>query len=136
MNFRTAPPHPPTVDNRLDRPPVDYNRVEGTVGQPNYVEDRDGGLFVTGSRVSLASIIFEFREGASPENIVQNFPTLSLPQVYGAIAFFLNQPEQTEAYLRSLKSAWEDLERSAEPPSPDLQQRIDAVSSRLIAEQA
>lgn len=102
----------------------------------NYVEERDGALFVSGSRVSLASIVFEFREGASPESILQNFPTLSLPQVYGAIAFFLNHPDQTEAYLQRLGSAWADLERSAEPPSADLQQRIDAARRRLLAGQA
>jgi hypothetical protein len=34
-----------------------------------YVEERDGDFYVAGSRVSLASIIHEFRDGASPETI-------------------------------------------------------------------
>jgi uncharacterized protein (DUF433 family) len=42
-----------------------------------YVERRNGGYYVAGSRVSLASIICEFRAGASPESIRQNFATLS-----------------------------------------------------------
>lgn len=117
-------------------PAVDYNRVEGVVGsEHNYVEERDGGLFVAGSRISLASIISEFREGASPETIRQNFPALSLPQVYGAIAFFLNHPEQSEEYLRDLKGKWADLERSARPLSVDVQQRIEEARNRLLAEQ-
>ena len=104
-------------------------------GEQNYVEERDGGLFVAGSRISLASIISEFREGASPEAIRQNFPSLSLPQIYGAIAFFLNHPERSEEYLRDLNGKWEDLQRSAHPPSEDLQQRIEAARNRLLAEQ-
>ncbi len=39
-----------------------------------YVEQRDGGYYVADSRVSLASVIFAFRDGASPETIRQNFP--------------------------------------------------------------
>lgn len=104
--------------------------------EQNYVEERERGLFVAGSRISLASIISEFREGASPEAIRQNFPALSLPQVYGAVAFFLNHPEQSEAYLRDLKGKWADLERSARPPSADVQQRIEEARNRLLAEQA
>ena len=46
-----------------------------------YVERRDGGYYVAGSRVSLASIVCQFQEGASPETIRENFPTLSLEQV-------------------------------------------------------
>jgi len=52
---------------------------------------RNGGYYVAGSRVSLASIIYEYREGAAPETIRQNFPTLSLEQIHGAIAFYLGR---------------------------------------------
>ena len=52
-----------------------------------YVEKRSGGYYLVGSRVSLESVIYEFLDGASPEAIVDNFPTLSLEQVYGAITF-------------------------------------------------
>ena len=82
-----------------------------------YVEEREGALYVAGSRVSLASIIHAFREGASPETIRQNFPSLSLGQVYGAIAFCLSHPQESEAYLQELRRRWEELERSGQPPS-------------------
>ncbi len=60
-----------------------------------YVEERNGGFYVASSRVSLASIIYEFRAGSSPETIRRNFPTLSLEQVYGAIAFYLGHQNET-----------------------------------------
>lgn len=43
-----------------------------------YVEQRDGAYYLVGSRVSLASIVYEYRDGAVPETIRHNFPTLSL----------------------------------------------------------
>jgi uncharacterized protein (DUF433 family) len=67
-------------------------QVENTMASQQYVEERVGGYYLAGSRVSLASVIPAFREGASPETIRQNFPSLSLGQVYGAIAFYLDHP--------------------------------------------
>jgi uncharacterized protein (DUF433 family) len=101
-----------------------------------YVEKRNGGYYVAGSRVSLASIVHSFREGASPETIRQNFPTLTLAQVYGAVAFYLNHPEESEAYLQDVKRKWEELERTGEPPGPELRKRLDEARQRLFAEQA
>jgi uncharacterized protein (DUF433 family) len=45
-----------------------------------YVEQRDGGYYVRGSRVSLDSIVYAFRGGDAPETIVQCFPVLRLDQ--------------------------------------------------------
>jgi uncharacterized protein (DUF433 family) len=99
-----------------------------------YVERRDGGLYVAGSRVSLASIIYAFRDGASPESIRQSFPTLSLAQVYGAIAFYLNHPQESEADLQDLDKRLAQLERAGQPPSEELQKRLDEARRRLFAE--
>jgi uncharacterized protein (DUF433 family) len=58
-----------------------------------YVEARNGGYYVAGSRVSLDSIVQCFNEGLSPEAIPGEFETLTLARVFGAIAFYLeNQP--------------------------------------------
>ncbi len=60
-----------------------------------YIERHEGIYQIMGSRVSLDSIVYEFRKGRLalratlkelPEGILQNFPTLSLEQIYGAIA--------------------------------------------------
>ena len=104
--------------------------------QREYVEQRNGGYYVTGSRVSLASIIYEYRDGAAPESIRQNFPTLSLEQIHGAIAFYLGHQEEANAYLRRLEKQWEELERTAKPASEELQKRLDEERKRLSARQA
>ena len=99
-----------------------------------FVEQRVGGMYyLTGSRVSLASIVYGFQDGESPETIQRNFPTLSLSQVYGAIAFYLGHLQETEAYLAELKRKWEALERNARSVDPDLQARIDQARARLLS---
>jgi len=59
----------------------------------SYVEERNG------SRVSLDSIVHEFRNGSSAETIQQEFATLTLEQVYGAIAFYLAHRAQVDSSI-------------------------------------
>jgi uncharacterized protein (DUF433 family) len=101
--------------------------------QHEYVEMRNGGYYVAGSRVSLASIIYEYRDGAAPETIRQNFPTLSLEQIHGAIAFYLGHQQEAGTYLSDLEKKWDDLECAAKPASPELQQRIEEAQKRRLA---
>ena len=109
---------------------------EAVLMQHEYVEMRNGGYFVAGSRVSLASIIYEYRDGAAPETIRQNFPTLSLEQIHGAIAFYLGHQHEAETYLSDLEKKWDELERGAKPASPELQQRIEEARKRRLTKLA
>jgi uncharacterized protein (DUF433 family) len=83
-----------------------------------YVEQRDGGYWVLGARVSLDSIIHAFKNGQSAESIAQSFPVLTLEEVYGAIAFYLGHREAIDAYLEAQDAAFEaerQAERKADP---------------------
>ncbi len=101
----------------------------------HYVEQRNGGYYVAGSRVSLASIVCQFQDGASPETIHGNFPTLSLEQVYGSIAFYLGHQAEVEQYLRELDQKWEQLERDAKTANPELRRRLEEARQRLLTKQ-
>ncbi len=80
--------------------------------EKQYVEERDGGYWVTGARVSLDSLVFAFQEGLSPETIAtEYFPTLKLEQVYGAIAYYLGHQEEIDEYLSSTDAEFEALRR-------------------------
>ena len=72
-----------------------------------YVEQRNGGYYVSGSRVSLDSIVYAFRRGASPETIRGSFPILTLEQIYGAIAFYLSKQSEIDEYLRKSEKEYE-----------------------------
>ena len=60
-----------------------------------YVTKRDGEYYVAGTRVTFASIVHEFLDGGSRETIVEDFDSLRLEQVYGAIAYYLANQAQT-----------------------------------------
>lgn len=64
-----------------------------------YVEKRNGGYRIVGTRISLDSIIYAFKRGASPETIKRSFPLLTLEEVYGALTFYLANQQKIDAYL-------------------------------------
>ena len=64
-----------------------------------YVEQRNGGYYVAGVRVSLDSIVYSFRNGDSPETISQGFG-LPLLKVYGAITFYMENKAMVDANIR------------------------------------
>jgi uncharacterized protein (DUF433 family) len=77
-----------------------YNAVNrGSVMTEKYVEKQGGGWLIRDTRVSLDSIIYQFRSGRSPEAIQDAFPVLSLSQIYGAIAFYLDHQKEMDEYL-------------------------------------
>ena len=90
-----------------------------------HVEQREGVYYVPGTRISLDSIVYTFREGCSPETIREDFEGLTLAHVYGAIAFYLDHQADIDAYLLQRKEQWAEWERHGTPASPDLQGRLE-----------
>ena len=86
---------------------------------PNeYLEVRNGGYYVAGTRVGLDVIAHDFREGNSPEAILQSYPSIgSLARIYGAIAFILEHAAAVERYLCEQGALWEELKDRR--PLPD-----------------
>lgn len=58
-----------------------------------------GVLRIGKTRVSLDSVIIAFNQGATPEQIVYDFDTLSLSEVYAAISYYLQNRETVDLYL-------------------------------------
>jgi uncharacterized protein (DUF433 family) len=96
-----------------------------------YIDERNGGLYVAGSRVSLDSVVICFQEGGSPEKIVKSFSTLELWQVYGAIAYHLQHQSMVEEYIAEGER---ELRRAVPPLSqtdPELFARLEAARERM-----
>jgi uncharacterized protein (DUF433 family) len=70
------------------------------VHTPSVLSEEDGSLRLAGSRIPLDTIIREFLQGATAEQIKDSFPSLPLSSIYGAIAFYLEHPQVIEEYLR------------------------------------
>jgi uncharacterized protein (DUF433 family) len=90
-----------------------------------YVEQRDGGYWVTGTRVSLDSIVYAFLRGSAPESIAQSFPVLKLEEVYGAIAYYLGHQADVDNRLRQHDREFETLRAQARQASPTLYKKLE-----------
>ena len=81
--------------------------------------------------MSLDSVVIHFQQGASPEKIVESFPALKLSQVYGAIAYYLENEKVINDYIAEGER---ELERSSVPLSqanPDLFARLEAARRQM-----
>ncbi|WP_108937020.1 DUF433 domain-containing protein [Microcystis sp. 0824] len=94
-----------------------------------YIEQRDEEYWLEGTRISLDSVVYSFLNGESPESIAQNFPLLSLEQVYGAIAFYLANRELVDAYLKKGEAEFQELQQSCREKSPLLYQKFKAAQA-------
>ena len=65
----------------------------------------EGVLRITGTRITLASVIQAFHDGATPEEMCQDFPSLPLAHIYSVLAFYLTQQEAVDAYLKEQAQA-------------------------------
>jgi uncharacterized protein (DUF433 family) len=96
-----------------------------------YIEERDGNYYVAGTRISLDSIVHAFRRGDSPETICQNFELLRLEEVYGAIAHYLANQAEVDAYLIRQSEKWAEGRLNAEPLPASLRERLMRARNEL-----
>jgi len=78
--------------------------LETTQTVPLTVGD-DGTVRITGSRVTLDSIVHQFKSGATAEQIQDDFPSLALRDIYSTIAYYLQHTQAVEEYLREQEQA-------------------------------
>ena len=96
---------------------------------PPIYQDEAGALRVGNSRVLLELVIQEFQDGATPETIVQQFPTLALSDVYAVIAYYLRHRGEIEAYLAERQELAQQVRERIEAAQPDLSE----IRRRLLA---
>ena len=91
-----------------------------------FIERRDEGFYLIGSRVPIDNIVWEYRRGEDPETTQSHYPTLSLEEVNGAIAFYLDHKEEVEQVIKERRRR-EDEYIAANPTPPD----VIAISKRM-----
>lgn len=76
--------------------------------------DEDGVIRIGSSRVTLDTIVNAFREGLTPEETVEEYPMLRLPDVYSVIGYFLNHRDEVDAFLRQRQRQAHEVRRENE----------------------
>jgi uncharacterized protein (DUF433 family) len=89
----------------------------------------EGGWRITGTRVSLDSVVHAYWDGRLPEAIAADFPSLTLEQVHGAIAHYLRNRAEVDRHLASQSDRWTAVRVESEARHGPLIRRIrDAVA--------
>lgn len=94
--------------------------------------DEHGRLRVGQTRVLLDLLIYAFRLGSTPETITEQYPSLSLDEVYLAIGYYLRHRDQIDAYLRQQEAEAEAFRRELEASHPPILTR-EVLLARLEA---
>src|ERR1700726_1016659 len=98
-----------------------------------YVEVRNGGYYVAGTRIGLDVVTYAFRKGRSAEAIFDAYPSIgSLAKVYGAITFILEHPAEVEAYLKDQDRIFEEI-KAQNPMPADMSERFERAKSERPA---
>ncbi|MDT4896167.1 MAG: hypothetical protein QOH25_1244 [Acidobacteriota bacterium] len=97
-----------------------------------YIVQLEGAYRVAGTRVSLDSVVYAFRRGASPESIQRSFPSLSLEQIYGAITFYLAHQEEIDQYLLDGEAEHEKLREASRAAHPEVYEKIDRARKEAL----
>jgi uncharacterized protein (DUF433 family) len=96
---------------------------------PPLREDDAGAVRIGESRVLLELVVRAFQDGATPETIVQRYPTLALPDVYAVIAYYLRHRTEVEHYLATRERKAEEVSRRTRSHQGDL----GGIRARLLA---
>jgi uncharacterized protein (DUF433 family) len=77
-------------------------------------KDSDGVIRVSGTRIAVESVIAAFQEGATAEEIAQQYPSLPLADVYAVIGYYLKHRSNLDVYLRDRVSERAEIKKKNE----------------------
>lgn len=92
--------------------------------------DEHGVIRVGKTRVTLDLVVETFKEGFTPEEIIQQYPSLDLSDVYYVVGYYLQHTELVEAYLRQ-----GELEHQRVREQNESQFQRTGIRERLLARQ-
>ena len=93
--------------------------------------DPDGNIRISGTRVTLDTLIGFYRLGETPDALHEGFPTVPLADIYAVISFYLTHQDEVDAYLKKrdedaerIRKEWES--RNPPPTRAELLARLEA----------
>jgi uncharacterized protein (DUF433 family) len=88
--------------------------------------DASGVIRVAGTRVTLDTIVDSFETGATAEEIAQQYPSISLVDVYSVLTYYLRHKPDVDAYLATRDALAERVRKEVERrfPSAGIRERL------------
>ena len=101
-----AAKHVPTGTSRRAAPSAGAVSGSGRDVASYVRTDESGAMRVGAGDVPVDSVVAAFHQGHSPEMIRRQYPSLTLEEVYGAIAYYLANRDEVDAYLERQDALW------------------------------
>ena len=97
--------------------------------------EEDGSWRVAGARVTVEVLLDQFMRGCTPEQILDDFPTVPLASIYGIIGYFLSNRQAVEEYIASRDKEAKLLQTQCEglPGTESFRQNIRDARDRLAS---
>ena len=92
------------------------------------VTGADGVVRVRGTRVTLETVVAAFIDGATAEEIAQQYPSVSLADIYQVIGYYLRHSTELEPYFAQRLYTIAETRRTNESKWPP-----DSIRDRLLA---
>ncbi len=103
-----------------------------------FVSER--AIRVKGTRIGIETIVRDYQLGATPDEIILRYPTLSLLQVYAVLTYYLANGPMVEAYLervrQSQEEAWQEQQQHPSEFVRSLRARLEKQRRLLSQSQA
>jgi uncharacterized protein (DUF433 family) len=91
--------------------------------------DETGTLRVGNTRITLDVFLADHRRGMTPEQIVAQLDTLTLPDVYGTLAYYYRHQTELDEYLKRRREQADRMQREIEATQPTFAE----LKARLLA---
>lgn len=87
-----------------------------------------GDVRVRGTRINLCLVVEEYLEGQMPEQMVLNYPSLTLEAIHGVLAYYLGHRDEVDQYVKLWQDKVTERERrAASQPEPEVVTRLKAM---------
>ena len=90
-----------------------------------------------GHRIGIETILFNYLDGLTPEEIAVQYPTLNLEKIYATITYYWHKKAEIDAYLHDIEAYSAAARREQElNPSPAVKRLREMLEARRAAVEA
>ncbi len=91
---------------------------------------------IKGSRIGIETVLEDYLDGASPEEIAARYRSLTLEQVYAALLYYFHNRREVEAYLEVWRKYTEQARLEWEREPSAVARRLRELKARRASLQA
>jgi uncharacterized protein (DUF433 family) len=73
------------------------------------VQNEAGDMYIEGSRVFLEHVVEKFNAGKTPDEIQQDYPSLTLADIYAVVAYYLRHRQDVDDYVQRQAQRSKDM---------------------------